>query len=886
MMRFTPGPLAQAFIFRAFGAGDAEFYHKPFNAGLNSYRGCASRTMKLLHPRPALLSLIPAFLVLLVPVLCCAQAKRVVILKVDGLPNDLVDRFVKERDPRTGKSQLPWIEHIFYQRGTRLANFYVRGMSLSAPSWSMLDTGQHLQIKGNVEFDRYTLHAYDYLNFIPFYLKSAAGARVDMPGAEVLDSLGLPLLFDAFPHQDRFISFQLYQRGMRFATLKEGLQRRFVKNPRELWDEWTMGLEMRSWFAEQMERELTQKLGDSHTRYLDIYIGTFDHAAHHNRDHQSHLLAMQEIDRLVGRMWTVIEKSPMAADTALILVSDHGFNTDERVYSQGYNLVKLLGSASGGGHHVVTKRRLMMNYSIKGMYFLVPLITTTTDDSYYLKGRSTEYPTALLDFDGNERASIHLRNSDLNLLHILLQQLQRNGVSDAMRQAVVELFFKTLDTQRPQWQKNLEDLKEELVVLRRHIEDQRKLWEAQPKKFSLPEIEAGRDDDKTRIYAQLERWMTQEKSYTEYARTLTNLLALSKRNFLPAKIKIEDVIAKEAMGERNSIYQLQNYIVGVAPGGFVLKADSSLDVQKSFVRVDYFSLLQSISMRNNVQPAVSNKPIDMIAIRIPTESIRPLLDDESLGADVVWVYRNSEKQALIFSRENEQGELSLRYQPVRNLKQDGDGRIQVEPVPWQPGLPLDIFEDNQLSIPSPDRSAWLSEWHTDDEWLKALHRTKYSNALIGLYEEVAHHLTEKLNPNEPGISKDERVMRGFLKRQRELIETDLLLVANDHWNFDVRGFNPGGNHGSFFRISTHSTFMLAGGDRTGIPRAAVVEEPYDSLSFAPTVLALTGNLRDDNNPISVLWDKGFRRFPGSPVKEVLAKPKNEKTVLTGATASP
>jgi hypothetical protein len=80
--------------------------------------------------------------------------------------------------------------------------------------------------------------------------------------------------------------------------------------------------------------------------------------------------------------------------------------------------------------------------------------------------------------------------------------------------------------------------------------------------------------------------------------------------------------------------------------------------------------------------------------------------------------------------------------------------------------------------------------------------------------------------------------------------------------------------------------MLAGGDRTGIPRAALVEEPYDGLSFAPTVLALTGNLRDDNNPISVLWDQGFRRFPGRLVKEVLAKPENQRTAVTGATASP
>ena len=97
----------------------------------------------------------------------------------------------------------------------------------------------------------------------------------------------------------------------------------------------------------------------------------------------------------------------------------------------------------------------------------------------------------------------------------------------------------------------------------------------------------------------------------------------------------------------------------------------------------------------------------------------------------------------------------------------------------------------------------------------------------------------------------------------------MLIVANDHWNFDVRGFNPGGNHGSFFRISTHSIFMLAGGAKTNLPQGFVVEAPYDSLSFVPTLLAITGNLRDDSNPVQELWEKGFRTFPGPVVKELL-----------------
>jgi hypothetical protein len=36
----------------------------------------------------------------------------------------------------------------------------------------------------------------------------------------------------------------------------------------------------------------------------------------------------------------------------------------------------------------------------------------------------------------------------------------------------------------------------------------------------------------------------------------------------------------------------------------------------------------------------------------------------------------------------------------------------------------------------------------------------------------------------------------------------------------------------------------------------------------PTLLAITGNLRDDSKPVPELWEKGFRPFPGRVVKEL------------------
>jgi hypothetical protein len=834
--------------------------------------------------------------IILAHVAAFAQAKRVVILKVDGLQPDIVDRFVQERNPRTGKSLLPWTEHVFYERGTRLDNFYVRGMSLSAPSWSMLDTGQHLQIKGNVEYDRFTLHTYDYLNFLPFYISNIGQRRIDMPGAETLDDAGLPLLVDAYAKDERFVSLQLYQRGMRWRTLQYGAQNRFIKSPRELLDEWTMGFETRSTFFDQLERELIERLDNPRYRYLDLYITDFDHIAHHNRDRESHLQALQTLDAIIGRVWTAIQKSRLAADTALILVSDHGFNTDERIYSQGYNLVKLLGSAAGGGHHVITKRRLMLDYSIKGFYPLVPLVTTTTSDSYYLKGQSTDYPTALLDFDGNERASIHLRDSDLNLLHILLQQLQRKDLSPALRSAMTDAFFKTLERRRAEWQSTLEQLNEELGALRRDNERQDAILKEREAKMKL-EKEAekktkgsskdsdedshiGEGEETKRLFARLDSAQADERKYMEFVRTWTNLLALRRESFDPFRIKIEDVIAKGAMGEHNSIHELQNYVVALAPGGPVIKGDGSLDLEKSFLRINYFSLIHNVSVQNNVQPGVDSHPIDFLAVRVPAEAVAAKLgNDLQLNEDVVWIYDGDDSQALILSRRDEAGRLSFRYLPVANLKQDENGAIHFEKIEWRADLPLKIWEDARLEVPEGSRAAWLNEWHTDLEWLRALHKTEYSNGLIGLHEQLARHPNEAFDASAPGLSADERLMRRLHRRQRELVEADLLLLANNHWNFDVRGFNPGGNHGSFFRISTHSTLMMAGGDATGIPRGLDVEEPYDSLSFMPTVLALTRQLNKEEVPVPVLWQRGFRRFPGRLITEVLKGLERDKRVL-------
>ncbi|MGI8494084.1 MAG: sulfatase-like hydrolase/transferase [Pyrinomonadaceae bacterium] len=795
------------------------------------------------------------------------NVKRIVIVKIDGLPNYLVDRFVKQRDPATGKSVLPWIDEVFYKNGTRLDNFYVRGMSLSGPSWAILDTGQHLQIKGNVEYDRYTLHQYDYLNFLPLQINYGLKKQIDMPGVEVLDQLKVPLLSDAFDYDKRYTSFQLIQRGSTWKVLGNGFVKFLPKNAEEFMDEWTMGLDLRNVTVNQNERDIIYKLNNRpEMNYFDYFSGAFDHVSHYNRDIASRLQTIREVDRTIGRIWMGIQSSPRADETALVLISDHGFNSEEKTYSQGFNIVKMLASAPGGGHHVVTKRRLMLDYSLKGVYPLIPLFTTTSNESYYLKGQSTDYPTALVDFDGNERSAFHLRNDNLNILQMLFQQLQKGKLALNVKQAAANSFFGVINRNRAKWQAEISALNEEIGALHRRIESEQRIIAAQPRKFTPEESKTGKEDEATRRIVQTDNAVKEEKDYREYIRVINNLLSLAAGNFDAEKLKIEDYIPKGVMGDRNSVFQLQNYSAGISSQGLTPDSGNEIDFEKSFKRVNYFELLENQSVRNNVQPEVSNRPVDFVTTRVPLEAISPdLSPDQKPDESPIWIYGGADKQALIITRKDEAGNQILKYLPIAGLRQDADGKFSSEIKKWSAGFPLKIFEDENLDIPAgTDKSAWLDDWHTETEWIRATHKTLYSIGVVGLNEQLDDHpfvYSENMSPDETLIFR-------FRQRQRALTEADLLVLANNHWNFDVRGFNPGGNHGSFFRVSTNSTFMIAGGAKTEIPRGLKIEEPYESLSFAPTILKLMGKVNDKGEPNSELYRLGFRKFPGRIVGEL------------------
>ncbi len=259
---------------------------------------------------------------------------------------------------------------------------------------------------------------------------------------------------------------------------------------------------------------------------------------------------------MLGRLWNAIQASPLGNDTLLVMVSDHGMNTQPGTYSQGYNLVQFFNSLEGGAHHVLTNRHPMQMYKLRGLDPFVDQVITASPASLYLGGKQNEYPTAQLDLDGNERAGVQLRNSDLNALQIAFQQ--KDGESTAIG---------IIDRNRPRWSHTVNDMAEELAALRKAITRQNAVIRSHP----------GKSLEARRLRATVGRWEQDEHVYSAYVRGMRRLLDWKPGQPVPA-------IPEHVMGDPNTVEQLRNYVVG--PGR----------------QINYLAALTGIRTRNNPQP--------------------------------------------------------------------------------------------------------------------------------------------------------------------------------------------------------------------------------------------------------------------------------------------
>src|SRR6185369_5406926 len=102
--------------------------------------------------------------------------------------------------------------------------------------------------------------------------------------------------------------------------------------------------------------------------------------------------------------------------------------------------------------------------------------------------------------------------------------------------------------------------------------------------------------------------------------------------------------------------------------------------------------------------------------------------------------------------------------------------------------------------------------HTDREWLSATCRTSEGLGVSNLVDALstAYRASFAAAAARDGAG-DRAILRRFALRRRDAVMPDLFVRAADRWNFDVKDFNPGGNHGGFGRDSMDSVFWMHGG---------------------------------------------------------------------------
>ena len=319
-------------------------------------------------------------------------------------------------------------------------------------------------------------------------------------------------------------------------------------------------------------------------------------------------------------------------------------------------------------------------------------------------------------------------------------------------------------------------------------------------------------------------WEREGAGYSGFLKHLRALMNLHVDVNRPFSGNVAEYIPEMELGDNNTVGDVQHYIVGPGPSGLVAATNGKLDEERSFRFVDYFPLLAQQRVRNNPQSALPVHPVDFLAMRLLDGSF----PNHSGAVHAYWLYGDDDLQLVIFTDAGNR----IAAQPVSHLEADSRGKVQWTEIEWRAGLPLHLFEDANLQPPSGAvRASWLSDWHTDSEWLAATHRCRYSNGVIGITEELS-----PVEDNVPGAPGMNPVLLRYERRRRALVAADFHIFAADGWNFNARSFNPGGNHGSFCRISTHSVWMMAG---TGLPKRQITE-PYDSLNFASTILSLVG----------------------------------------------
>lgn len=844
--------------------------------------------------------LIPAASLAEGPATATGNRPRLVEIKVDGLSPQILNALIDPDNPaslaqlpdpegyrraialfraETGRREvIPNIRRYFYDQGVRVENMVSATVTLSSVAWGIIQTGQPSIIKRHMTFSRQTGYRRSHLDGFRDTFNIIRRSARKTSVVWQLDQAGVSLFADAFHPNRTYVTPWMYYRQTPVDYLSD-MGKHWLHNGESGWGIARAHLARRAddinypeWQEQFLAGHVAKKVleKDSAGRERYDYISTFftiDHQYHTDPNPENIVHRMARIDRRVGRILNAVERSDRRGQTLVVILSDHGSEYSTESVNLTFPLTRMFRTRFLGGNTVSTvmieDAAHALSAPVQGISF--PRVMESPYSPYNQgKGGEKGYPTSFIDNFGNARSEVHLRNNDLNRLHLLLLARMRKLNNDhraelrLKMEATLTDIRKWLEPEYNAYFDYYQGVRSWLPYLKDHADS---YWS-----------EAG-----NRLTSENER---DAKTLNGLARLLELCRTEDPIAWLDLhKPKIPELVPKKYFGLHNSVYQLSHYTVNLDDN--LNWVETVLDPHGRPVPMDYFSVLSNYEAPNPPQSYERN-PVNLIVTSLPVwpieKSLRVLgrLPAEMKLKQAAWLVSTAKDkttrggQALVL----ETTDGLVGYLPIQNLQQDAEGRYSFSPAEQLD--PLGLFYDPEFQTTNGlPAYLWVKSFHTYDDWVSATYKTQYTIApLVILDMTGVNALTSIDNPEYqqslvgfPNEESKARYLRG-LRWKFAAQQPDLLLWSSYLWNFSSKSHTAGGSHGGLPPHVARTVFLLWGGKDFPLPRGTAILRPATTLDVVPTLAQMLGMLSEEGKVIrqpGAYWHRPMLPLPGNPL---------------------
>ncbi len=245
----------------------------------------------------------------------------------------------------------------------------------------------------------------------------------------------------------------------------------------------------------------------------------------------------------------------------------------------------------------------------------------------------------------------------------------------------------------------------------------------------------------------------------------------------------------------------------------------SRDQNGQWIKRNLIADLENFELRNT-KDTLSARPLDWLAIRIgATEFNWQVFNETPSDLDPIMIHQSDLSQAIILAKHDNNGELLLRYIPIKNFRQESNGAVSfLESSEKDPfgyiDNPKALRETSHGFVKDED---WFKSFHSEHEWVRRYAEATFPNAVSAVFKTMSFRKEGK----------------AFESAKR----FDILLNPRYGHYFSIDNDDIQSTHGMFQRESVGITLALRG---PSIKKSLQYEMPILAIDILPSLFYGSG----------------------------------------------